>query len=219
MCFECFEKVLTDSMFPVGTNKSPNARVSQELSHPPLLTQSRLSGKCWRKELEDWLEARGSQVLPTAGAVRLGMILVVLFFSIYFASVHLPFVSGIHPTQIPVFCLSVFCLSELRVVLPPVLGERCVGTQSNLHISRQYRGDTKPPLRSRQSHGLGTHTLVPVSTACSGNALCCTNQNIYSSPLSQCSPYLWKYQTCSKMEEILKTPSIVLQPWGTWALL
>lgn len=102
------------------------------------------------------------------------------------------------------FCFSSFALRKLNPSHPnssflsvraqsgAAIGagrDVCGDTKPPPH-SRQSRGDTKPPLHSMQSRGLGTHTLVPVSTACSGNALCCTNQNIYSSPLSQCSPYL-----------------------------
>lgn len=82
------------------------------------------------------------------------MILVVLFFSIYFALIHLPLLSGFHPTQIPVLW-SVLCLSELGAFL----GERSVVTQSHLHVPGS-------------AVALAPRTFVPVSTGCSGTALC-----------------------------------------------
>lgn len=119
-----------------------------------------------------------------------------LFFSVCFAVIYLSFLSCIHPTQI-------LLLWSIRA-----WSSAATGTWE----------------RSVWGHkATSTFQAVPWHPhpcTCIHCMLCvCTDQNIYSSPLSYCSPHLWKYQTCSKMGEIKKkTPSVVFQPWGTWAI-
>lgn len=71
------------------------------------------------------------------------------------------------------FCLNSFALAKWLPSHPNscfVVGVLSVRARSV--FGREECGDTKPPPRSGQRRGLGTHTFVPVSTGCSGTALC-----------------------------------------------